>query len=119
MWVPISHKKKLETEIRDYLNSPDHKKGESGDKEYEGRNLPPSVIKILLPIDNKITAADNAVQAKEFSNALTLYQEALTAAETAQSQAILESHPETIQEELGKRIERIKDKLSTVESKVT
>jgi ubiquitin-protein ligase len=113
VYVPGIGKNELEAEIRNYLNSPDFQKGENGDLEYKGILLPAPVIKILEPVDKKIDQADSAAQKEAFAEALTLYQEALAAAETAKPGA-LEPHSAAANAELDKRIKVIQDKITEI-----
>ncbi|MDU9049406.1 MAG: ubiquitin-conjugating enzyme E2 [Candidatus Electrothrix sp. Rat3] len=115
VYVPGLGQKKLKTEIHNFLNSPDFKKGEVGDLEYKGNALPAPVIKKLEPIDKKIDAAASAARKEEFAEALTLYQEVLTEAETAKPGA-LEPHAATANAELDKRIKVINEKLTEIQT---
>ncbi len=115
VYVPGLGQKKIEVEIHNLLNSPDFKKGESGDLEYKGDALPASVIKTLEPIDKKIDKAARADRKKEFAHALALYQEALTEAETAKPGA-LEPHATTTNAELDKRIQVINEKITKIQT---
>ena len=117
VYVPGLGQKKIEVEIHNLLDSPDFKKGESGDLEYKGEALPASVINTLEPIDKKTDKADRADRKKEFAHALALYQEALTEAETAKPGA-LEPHATTTNAELDKRIQVINEKISKIQAQV-
>ncbi|WPD22044.1 MAG: ubiquitin-conjugating enzyme E2 [Candidatus Electrothrix scaldis] len=111
--LPGLGKEKLETEILDLINSPELKKGESGDKEYKGVPLPAPLIKKLIPIDENIVKAAKAAEKKRFSTALSLYQDALTLAENAKPSP-LDPQFEIMSKELDKRTQDIKARLAKV-----
>ncbi|MCW5204341.1 hypothetical protein VU02_00160 [Desulfobulbus sp. N2] len=115
VYVPGIGKKVLETEIHNYLNSPDFEKGETGDVEYKGSPLPAPVIKKLEPIDNITDKADSAARKEKFTDALILYQEALSLAETAKPGA-LEPHAKITNPELDKRIQVIQKKINAFQA---
>jgi ubiquitin-protein ligase len=115
IYVPGLGQKKLEAEIHEILTSPDFKKGETGDEEYKGSTLPASVIKKLEPVDKKINQAASAIQKEQFTEALSLYQEALSLAEIAKPGA-LEPHSKIANSELDKRIKVIQEKIATLQT---
>ncbi|RWX50079.1 rRNA-processing arch domain-containing protein [Candidatus Electrothrix marina] len=67
----------------------------------------------MEPIDKKINAAAGAARKEEFTEALVLYEEVLTEAETAKPGA-LEPHAATANAELDKRIKVINEKLTEI-----
>ncbi|MCI5209623.1 MAG: hypothetical protein D3910_12715, partial [Candidatus Electrothrix sp. ATG2] len=111
IYFPGLGKKNLATEIQNHINSPDFKKGEAGDMEYKGSSLQAPVIKRLEPVDNKIDQAAAAARKEKFTEALSLYQEALSLAETAKPGAV-DPHAKTITKELNKRIPFINEKIT-------
>ncbi|MCI5160536.1 MAG: hypothetical protein D3917_00630 [Candidatus Electrothrix sp. AX5] len=115
IYVPGLGQKKLEAEIHEILTSPDFKKGETGDEEYKGSTLPASVIKKLEPVDKKINQAASAIQKEQFTEALSLYQEALSLAEIAKPGA-LAPHSKIANSELDKRIKVIQEKIATLQT---
>ncbi|MCI5166869.1 MAG: hypothetical protein D3903_12445 [Candidatus Electrothrix sp. GM3_4] len=117
VYVPGIGKKELEAEIHNILNSPDFKKGETGDEKYKGGTLPAPVIKKLEPVDKKINKAASAGQKEQFTEALSLYQEALSLAEIAKPGA-LEPHSSIANLELDKRIQVIQEKITALQAQV-
>ncbi|CAK8720225.1 Ubiquitin-conjugating enzyme [Candidatus Electrothrix gigas] len=110
IYVPGIGKKELKTEIENYLNSPEFKKGEAGDVEYKGIALPPLVIRLLEPLDKKINRADAIAQKGAFTKALTLYQQIFVAAKNAKPDA-LAPHSAIANAELDKRIKAVQEKM--------
>lgn len=114
IYVPGIGKEELATEIHNYLNSPDFKKGEAGDVEYKGIALPPLVIRLLEPVDKKIDKANFAAQKKAFAKALTLYQQVFVAAKATKPDA-LAPHSAIANAELDKRIRAIQEKMIAIQ----
>ncbi|MCI5133464.1 MAG: hypothetical protein D3920_00015 [Candidatus Electrothrix sp. AW2] len=114
IYVPGIGKKELKTEIENYLNSEEFKKGEAGDEEYKGMLLPAPVIRILGPIDKEIDLADFAVQEGDFAKALNLYQQIFVKAKNAKLD-VLAPHSAIANAELDKRIKAIQEEMIAIQ----